>query len=62
MDVLDRFKAQLRSVEVGKIEKQNDSKNYDIYTFTLLVPSSSELDKIISQFQKVKGVEKVKRI
>lgn len=58
MNVIGQFKVSMRSFNV----KENlRSGTYEIQ-IRLLVPSNTELDKVISQVSNVKGVMKVKRV
>ncbi len=57
MDVISKFKASMRSFNVRDIAK----KGLHEFTIKLLVPSNTELDKIISQLNNVKFVQKVRR-
>ena len=58
MDVIGRFKVSMRSFNV----KENAKKGLYEISIKLLVPSNSELDKVISQVAAVKGITKVHRI
>ena len=58
MDVIGRFKVSMRSFNV----KENAKKGLYEINIKLLVPSNSELDKVISQVATVKGISKVHRI
>ena len=58
MDVIGRFKVSMRSFNV----KENTKKGLYEISIKLLVPSNSELDKVISQVAAVKGITKVHRI
>lgn len=57
MDVIGRFRASLRSFNVVQNPRSGESE----ITLKLLVPSNSELDKVISQIAALKTVMKVKR-
>ena len=58
MDVIGQFKVSMRAFNV----KENlRSGTYEI-TIRLLVPSSAELDKVISLVSNIRQVIKVKRI
>lgn len=57
MDVISRFRVSLRSLNVN----HNARSGEDDIQIKLLVPSNSELDKVISQLTRLKDVSKVKR-
>lgn len=57
MDVISRFRVSLRSLNVS----HNARTGEDDMQIKLLVPSNSELDKVISQLTRLKDVSKVKR-
>ena len=59
VDIIARFRVSLRSVSVRpKANRDGD----DEITVTLLVPSNSELDKVISQIGRLGQVRKVRRV
>ena len=58
MDVINQFKASLRSFNVNENARGG---TYDI-SVRLLVPSNTELDKIVSQISNLKNILKVKRL
>ena len=60
MDVIARFRVSLRSVSIrNKANRDGD----DEITVKLLVPSNSELDKVISQIGRIgKHIRKVRRV
>lgn len=59
MDVVARFRVSLRSVSIrNKANRDGD----DEITMKLLVPSNSELDKVISQVGRIGQVRKVRRV
>ena len=58
MEVINQFKASLRSFNVNENSRGG---TYDI-SVRLLVPSNTELDKIISQISNLRTVLKVKRL
>ncbi|MBQ9310497.1 MAG: bifunctional (p)ppGpp synthetase/guanosine-3',5'-bis(diphosphate) 3'-pyrophosphohydrolase [Bacteroidales bacterium] len=57
MDVINQFKASLRSFNVNENSRGG---TYDI-SVRILVPSNTELDKIISQLNNLRSILKVKR-
>ena len=57
MDVVGQFRASIRSFNVNENYRAG---TYEI-TMRILVPSSTELDKVISQIGALKQVTKVKR-
>ena len=59
MDVIGRFRASVRSFNVAEREK-NHVKQYDI-TARILVPSTLELDKVVSQISVLPQVKSVRR-
>jgi len=58
MDGISRFRVSLRSVTVNR----NSRTGEDDMQVKLLVPSNSELDKVISILNKIKNVTRVKRV
>ena len=58
MDVIARFRVSLRSLNVQRNARSGD----DDIQIKLLVPSNSELDKVISNLSRLKGVNKVRRV
>lgn len=58
MDILGSFKTSLRSFNMS--ENQRDGLFY--ITLKLSVPSTAELDKVVSQIRNVRGVVKVSRL
>ncbi len=59
VDIIARFRVSLRSVSVRpKANRDGD----DEITVKLLVPSNSELDKVISQIGRLGQVRKVRRV
>ena len=58
MNVIGQFKASLRSFNVNENQRGG---TYDI-SVRLLVPSNTELDKIVSQIANLRNILKVKRI
>ena len=57
MTIIGSFKASLRSFNVNE---NNRNGQYEI-SVRLLVPSNTELDKIISQISNLRNIIKVKR-
>lgn len=57
MDIISRFRVSLRSFNVSDNPRSGESG----FTLKLLVPSNSELDKVISQLSALKHVIKVRR-
>ena len=57
MDVINQFKASLRSFNVNENSRGG---TYDI-SVRIMVPSNTELDKIISQLNNLRSILKVKR-
>ena len=58
MDTVNQFKVSVRSFNI----KENPKKGLYEISVKLLVPSNSELDKVISQVAAIKGITKVHRI
>ena len=58
MDGISRFRVSLRSLTVNK----NARTGEDDMQIKLLVPSNSELDKVISILNRIKNVTRVKRV
>ena len=58
MDVVGQFKVSMRSFNM----KENYKKSVYEITITLLVPSNTELDKVVSQISAIKGVSKIHRV
>ena len=58
MDVVGQFKVSMRSFNM----KENYKKSVYEITIRLLVPSNTELDKVVSQISAIKGVSKIHRV
>lgn len=58
MDTINQFKVSVRSFNI----KENPKKGLYEISIKLLVPSNSELDKVISQVAAIRGITKVHRI
>ena len=58
MDIISQFRVSMRSFVVGTNARSGD----DEITIKLLVPSNSELDKVISLVGKIKHVQRVRRV
>ena len=58
MEVVNGFKASIRSFNVGQDPK---GEHYQV-SMKILVPSNMEVDKIVSQISFLKNVEKVRRV
>lgn len=58
MEVVGQFKVSMRSFNM----KENDRKAVYEISLRLLVPSNTELDKVVSQIAAIKGVGKIHRV
>ena len=58
MDIIGQFKVSMRSCNV----KENPRTGTYEIQIRLLVPSNTELDKVISQISNIKSVMRVKRV
>ncbi|HCZ22450.1 MAG TPA: hypothetical protein DHU72_03070 [Rikenellaceae bacterium] len=58
MDVVGQFKVSMRSFNM----RENYKKSIYEITIRLLVPSNTELDKVVSQIAALKGVSKIHRV
>lgn len=57
MDTIGQFKVSVRSMNV----RDNDSQGLSEISVRILVPSNMELDKVLSQLVRMKGILKVRR-
>ena len=60
MDVISGFKASIRAFNISEKEK-NHVMEYEINA-RILVPSTTELDKVVSQISFLQQVKSVRRV